>query len=271
LNPRWREDPSYLLENIKTMLDSADLEKFRQGQQDKGEKASKEIEKAVPFYKRFALKWLVSQAIKGAELRELSKSEIVRVVEPARRLALEMGRRLAAKGILDWCEDIFHCSPSELFSLASGDWDGNGLKTLVSERKQKRVELEALSPPDVILGDVPQFAAAVHAAPGEALVGLGVASGRAAGKARLLTQPRAGINKGEILVAPSTDPAWTPLFLQAAAVVMETGGFLSHGAIVAREYGIPAVVNIPGVMKLLKDGEEIIVDGDEGKVYRLER
>jgi len=68
------------------------------------------------------------------------------------------------------------------------------------------------------------------------------------------------------MVAPSTDPGWTPLFLKAGAVVMETGGFMSHGAIVAREYGVPAVVNIPGVMKVVKEGCKVVVDGDEGKI-----
>jgi rifampicin phosphotransferase len=72
---------------------------------------------------------------------------------------------------------------------------------------------------------------------------------------------------GEVLVAPSTDPGWTPLFLKACAVVMETGGFTSHGAIVAREYGLPAVINVPGVLKAVKDGQTITVDGDEGRVY----
>ncbi len=69
------------------------------------------------------------------------------------------------------------------------------------------------------------------------------------------------------MVAPSTDPAWTPLFLKASAIVMELGGVLSHGSIVAREYGIPAVVNIPGVMKVIDDNRLVTVDGDEGKVY----
>ena len=76
---------------------------------------------------------------------------------------------------------------------------------------------------------------------------------------------------GEILVAPSTDPAWTPLFLKAGGLVMETGGYLSHGAIVAREFGIPAVVNIPGILMQLEEGETIEVDGDHGKVRRVKR
>jgi pyruvate,water dikinase len=72
--------------------------------------------------------------------------------------------------------------------------------------------------------------------------------------------------QGDILVAPSTDPGWTPLFLRASAIVMETGGFLSHGAIVAREYGIPAVANIPGILNALQDGQRITVDGSMGRV-----
>ncbi len=76
------------------------------------------------------------------------------------------------------------------------------------------------------------------------------------------------MHAGEILAAPSTDPGWTPLFLRAKALVTETGGYLSHGAIVAREYGLPAVVNVPGLLGQLRDGESVEVDGDSGEVKR---
>lgn len=129
--------------------------------------------------------------------------------------------------------------------------------------------MEALSPPDLIIDDVPKFAESATAGTGNVLTGMGVAAGRASGSARLINHPDKGgkLQAGEVLVAPSTDPAWTPLFLRASAIVMETGGFISHGAIVAREYGIPAVVNVPGVMKILHDGQKITVDGDGGKIY----
>jgi pyruvate,water dikinase len=92
----------------------------------------------------------------------------------------------------------------------------------------------------------------------------------ARGPARVVLHPRAGgvLQQGEVLVAPTTDPGWTPLFLRAAALVVETGGYLSHGAIVAREYGIPAVANVPGVLDLVRDGDELVVDGDQGEVTR---
>lgn len=89
--------------------------------------------------------------------------------------------------------------------------------------------------------------------------------------ARILREPLAGksLVNGEILVAPSTDPGWTPLFVRAAGIVMEVGGDLSHGAIVAREFGLPAVVGLPGVLQKIRDGQEIVVDGDRGTVTIL--
>ena len=117
--------------------------------------------------------------------------------------------------------------------------------------------------------DAPRRAMPERVAGSDALTGLGVAAGRAEGPARLIHEPAEGsrLLKGDVLVAPGTDPAWTPLFLRASALVMETGGIISHGAIVAREYGIPAVINVPGALKVLTDGTEVIVDGNEGRVY----
>ena len=90
------------------------------------------------------------------------------------------------------------------------------------------------------------------------------------GTARLIRIPEEGyrLKPGDVLVAPSTDPAWTPLFLNVSAIVMETGGYLSHGSIVAREYGIPAVVNIPGLFNAIKEGDVVEVDGNGGAVRR---
>jgi pyruvate,water dikinase len=93
------------------------------------------------------------------------------------------------------------------------------------------------------------------------------------GRARVLRHPNEGrsLQAGEVPVAPSTDPGWTPLFLRACAMVMETGGYLSHGAIVAREFGIPAVVNIPGLLRRVEEGQLVTVDGSRGHVILEER
>ena len=103
---------------------------------------------------------------------------------------------------------------------------------------------------------------------GRRLRGAGVSSGRARGPARVIRHPSEGsrLRPGDVLVAPSTDPGWTPLFLRASAVVMEVGGYLSHGAIVAREYGLPAVVNVPGAVTAIRDDQLLSVDGDTGEV-----
>jgi pyruvate,water dikinase len=104
------------------------------------------------------------------------------------------------------------------------------------------------------------------------LTGIGVSPGKATGKARVILRADSDqqLLAGEILVAPFTDPGWTPYFVPAAAIVMDEGGVISHGSIVAREYGIPAVVNVGGGTKLIKTGQMIQVDGDNGVVTLLE-
>ena len=206
-------------------------------------------------------------------MREMAKYIYLKPFEPTRLLFQEIGRRLVERRILIEQADVYHCAMPELVSILGGYWGGKGLKVLVEERKQLREELSHLEPPDVIIDEVPQPLTQHQQAHGTVLSGLGVAAGSASGSARLIRHPRENskLLAGDVLVAPSTDPGWTPMFLRAKAVVMEVGGYLSHGAIVAREYGIPAVVNVPGVMKTLKDGEQLTVDGDEGKVYRTKQ
>lgn len=270
INQCWREDPSYLLNVVRSNMETADLCKIKARQKRKADEASREVRQRVPFYKRGLIDYLLKQAIKGAELRETAKSVLVKIqIFDMRLVFQEIGCRLARKGILAESNDIYHCALSEIFSILRGDWSGSGLDVLVTERKVERKEMEALSPPDLIIDEVPQFAEPAAPCTGNTLAGMGVAAGKASGAAKIIYHPVEGekLQAGDVLVAPSTDPGWTPLFLRASAIVMETGGSISHGAIVAREYGIPAVVNIPGLMKIIKDSQLITVDGDEGKVY----
>ncbi len=270
INPCWREDPSYLLHVVRSTMESADLGKIKARQKEKADQIWREIRQRVPFYSRGLVNYLLKQAVKGAELREKGKSVLVKIqIFDLRLVFQEIGRRLAGKGILAESNDIYHCALSEIFSILRGEWSGRGLDVMMAERKVLRKEMEALSPPDLIIDEVPLFAEPAAPGPGNTLEGMGVAAGKASGAAKLVCHPDGGkkLQEGDVLVAPSTDPGWTPLFLKACAIVMEAGGSLSHGAIVAREYGIPAVVNIPGVMKIIKDSQLITVDGDEGRVY----
>ncbi|MFZ5642688.1 MAG: PEP/pyruvate-binding domain-containing protein [Bacillota bacterium] len=269
INPRWREDPSYLLNIIRSTIETADAGAIKARQKEKADRAWQEIKQKLPLHRRILVKSLLKHALKGAELREMAKSVFVKLFEPGRMIYQEIGRRLAERGIIEKQVDIYHCAFIEIFSFLHGYWDGEGMAVLVAERKAGRKEMEELSPPNLIIDETPKFEKPVTCSSANILSGLRVAAGRASGPAKLIYHPDVGekLQAGDVLVAPSTDPGWTPLFLRASAIVMETGGFLSHGAIVAREYGVPAVVNIPGVMKVIKDGQLITVDGDEGVVY----
>ncbi|MCX9088364.1 MAG: PEP-utilizing enzyme [Candidatus Methanoperedens sp.] len=271
LNPRWGEDPRYLLEIIRAQVMSPANIDHRAVQEAKRKTAEKEIAGKLKWgLRRLTVSRLIKQARDNAGTREMGKSVLVKPFEVSRMFFQELGRRLVERGVLDEQADVYHCAWHELSAILAGYSDGSGLKVLVEERKKMREELSLLEPPDVIIDDAPQPKAGAPEAHGQVLAGIGVAAGRASGRARLIRHPgeNTRLQAGDVLVAPSTDPGWTPLFLRANALVMEVGGSLSHGAIVAREYGIPAVVNVPGVMKALKDGEQLTVDGDEGKVYR---
>lgn len=269
-NPRWREDPSYLLNFIRSVINSANYKDLRDKQENIRKEVSELFKTKVPLHQRKLIQMWLWQAIKGAELREMGKSKFTMLAEPLRILALEIGRRFKQRKILHKREEVFYCTPVECVSILLGYWDGKGLFQIVKERRRERQEMEAQEVSSVIIDEKPQFEAneTVVTAHG-VLVGLGVSAGKATGKVRLIHHPQEGgkLNHKEILVAPSTDPAWTPLFLKAGGIVMEVGGNLSHGAIVAREYGIPAVVNVSHAMKKLHDGQEVTVDGSEGKVY----
>ncbi len=269
INPRWKENPSYLLGIIRSTINTADLDKLKAEQKEKSERAWLEIKDKVPSNKHSSIRKWIRKAQAGAAVREETKSVLARVIEAYRMLAQELGFRFCQRTIIEKQADIYFCTWPELFSVLTGQWDGTGLRALIAARKALMREMESISPPDIILGETPKFTEPVTRISGNCLMGVPVAAGKASGSARLLSHPDEGsrLQPGDVMVAPSTDPGWTPLFLKAGALVMETGGFLSHGAIVAREYGVPAVVNIPGVMRVIKEGSKIVVDGDEGKVF----
>ena len=289
MNPRWSEDPSFVLETIRGHLrEGLPAQDPREASRQKREAAEREVLAALrlsPIYPLY--RYLLGKAREAMRLREGAKSALVRLVRPARLTALSIGNKLHQKGILEAPEHVFFLTGDELATLLSQQWNGTGIRETIAHRIEQRAEWESLPAPDVLMGDraVVNLRAGRHeegfqrVAPGDTqrprpvghdgeLQGVAVSSGQAEGPARLIHHPGEGhrLKKGDVLVAPSTDPAWTPLFLRAAAVVMEVGGYLSHGAIVAREYGIPAVVNVAGAMTAFREGQELHVDGDSGKV-----
>lgn len=275
-NPRWEEDPSWLLGVIRDNLATSQwdaVEELRQRQRETAQEALDKALPRVPFFLRSYFRKLLAEAGRETVQREMARSTLSRVVGLGRITALECGRRLVDRGLLEEIDDVFFMTWEDVQAVLSGEYSGRGLKALVADRRARHDELQRLTPPDFLEEDAPHRAVHENTAGGGVLSGLGVAAGKAQGPARLVRQPTEGsrLLKGDVLVAPGTDPAWTPLFLRASALIMETGGIISHGAIVAREYGIPAVINVPGALELLADGTSVVVDGDEGKVYPEQR
>lgn len=214
MNPRWREDPSYLLHIIRSTIETADAGAIKARQKEKADRAWQEINQKLPLHRRMAVKYLLKQALKGAELREMAKSVYVKLCEPVRMIYQEIGLRLTDREIIENQADIYYCTLNELSSILRGYWDGKGLAVLVAERKAWRKEMEAFSPPDLIIDDAPKFAGSLAYSSDNKLTGFGVSAGSASGTAKLIFHPDEGekLQAGDVLVAPSTDPAGPPYF-----------------------------------------------------------
>ena len=191
--------------------------------------------------------------------RETAKFYLMLGYEQIRRALLELDRRYQLNG------GIFYLVPDELRRLI----DGEVFRDVITARKTKRELMLQIEVPDVIFSDaLDQIGTATPLETVDILTGVGVSAGIATGQARVLLTPTdvRPSDRNYILVCPSTDPAWTPLFLHAAGLVMERGGILSHGAVVAREYSVPAVANIPNATRRIIEGQTLQVDGNQGTI-----
>lgn len=201
--------------------------------------------------------------------RENWKNEFIRFIAVIRRILLIIGKRFEQAGILNRSEDVFFLELSEIKPLANGQLDSN-IKACVAQRLSQYERNKAVTPPPVIVGrfDPQNYVQPRIDETVTEFKGIAVSPGIVTGKARVIlrTEDNSHVEPGEILVAPTTDPAWTPYFVTAAGVVMDMGGVLSHGAIVAREYGIPAVVNVGSASRIIKTGQTVQVDAINGIV-----
>ena len=208
---------------------------------------------------------LLRRARALAGLREVPKFFLILVFARARTLLWGIGEDLARSGVLESAGDIFFVTLPEARSALAG----RDLRSVVGERRATyERELKRRHVPRILLSDGTEPAAGEVAADADgALRGTPASPGTVSAKARVILDPTgARLEPGEILVAPSTDPGWTPLFLTAGGLVMEMGGAMSHGAVVAREYGIPAVVGVPEATERIATGERITVDGSAGAI-----
>jgi pyruvate,water dikinase len=197
--------------------------------------------------------------------REVGKVGFVQSVDVARCAVRVLGRDLADTGVIDQPDDVFFLTYEELGRAAS-----EPMRDLVGRRRLTHSRYETLDLPPAWTGNpqpLERSCSPAVAAARSRVDGVGVSGGRVSGRVCVVVDPaRCELEPGDILVCRTTDPSWTPLFLVAAAVVIETGGTMSHGAIVARELGIPCVINAQGATLLLRQGGMVMVDGQEGSV-----
>jgi len=265
---RWSEDPAHILGALANYVRLGDDalapdRQFARAEREAAEMVGALLER-VHGPRRLVLRFVLGRARALIGSREAPKFHLMRLLAtPARELLKPAGAELAARGRLDRPDDIFFLTLPEARRAVAGE----DLREVVASRRRVfERERGRRHIPRVLLSDGTDAEAALVSAT-DGLRGSPASPGVVTGTARVIRSPQgARLEPGEILVAPSTDPGWTPLFLTAGALVMEMGGMMSHGAVVAREYGIPAVVGLAGATERIVTGQRVTVDGSAGTV-----
>jgi pyruvate,water dikinase len=271
--PSWDEDPSYVFEMIQNYLGiepGQDPSGIEERQRLDREKAIGEVESRLHAWQ----KPIFHKFLKGCHtfipLREEMKGAAMMGANTVKKVCRVFSRHLREKGIIGNEEDIYFLKMDEILPLVWGEAPPPDLAERIRRRRKEYRMNQEIELPESFRGRPiprPKSTRTVERT-GRVLTGIPVSPGKVTGKARVILSPRAEakILPGEILVAPVTDAGWTPLFLVARGLVVDVGGLLSHGSIVAREYGIPGVINVKDATKIIRDGEMITVDGDRGEV-----
>jgi rifampicin phosphotransferase len=274
----WATAPSIALAAVERLrMAPASADPVAAGSRLASERAAARdrMRRGLPWGTRRLAERLLNAAARGAANREQAKGTLVLDLFGLRRMLFRLADGLVAEGALRDRGELFMAQVSELPALVV---DPAPFRVVLAERRRRYDELNALVPPFAFEGRIPDpstWASRADPVPSQSadvLTGIGVSSGVAKGIARVVLDPAdpRGLGPGDVLVAPITDPAWTPLFLAASAVVVNVGALQSHAAIVARELGIPAVVSVDAATSIIADGDELEVDGDRG-VVRINR
>jgi phosphoenolpyruvate synthase/pyruvate phosphate dikinase len=275
--PRWSERPSTLvpmiLDNIRNFAPGAAGRRFAQGWQEARQKRRDLLERlrALPDGERKAdeTERMIDRVRTFIGYREYPKYDIVNRYFIYKQALLAEAERLVRAGVLRKKEDIFYLTFHELHDVVrTNRVDAR----LIRQRKEEFRSYHALTPPRVLTSDGEVFTGAYRRddVPDGALVGLPVCAGTVEGRARVVLDPaHAGLEAGDILVTTYTDPSWSPLFVAITGLVTEVGGLMSHGAVIAREYGLPAIVGVERATRLIRDGQRIRVHGADGYIEIL--
>ncbi|MDP8948951.1 MAG: PEP-utilizing enzyme, partial [Actinomycetota bacterium] len=275
--PRWSERPTTLvpliLGNIKNFEPGAGQRRFEQGRQEAWKKEQELLERlrALPDGERKAeeAKRMIDRVRTFIGYREYPKYGMVSRYFVYKQALLEEAERLVQAHVLREKEDIFYLTFQELQDvLRTNQVDDQ----LIRQRKDTFRSYQTLTPPRVLTSDGEVIAGAYRRddLPAGALVGLPVSAGAIEGRARVILDiAEADLEAGDVLVTAYTDPSWTPVFVAVKGLVTEVGGLMTHGAVIAREYGLPAVVGVEHATRLIRDGQRIRVHGTDGYVEIL--
>ncbi|GAA3187315.1 rifamycin-inactivating phosphotransferase [Nonomuraea roseoviolacea] len=274
---RWSEDPTLLvpliLSNVRALAPGERERRAERGRAEAERTMNDLLERIrkLPGGSRKAARAARRMSLIRHFIgyREYSKHALLQRYELYKRALLAEARRLALQGVVEEPEDVYFLSFEELRQVVN---TGRLDRTLITERRAAHETYRKLTPPRVITseGEVIDGAYDTGTLPEGALPGVAVSSGVVEGRARVvLDMADAEVEEGDILVTVFTDPSWSPLFVSVKGVVMEVGGVMTHGAVVAREYGLPSVVGVEGATRRIRDGQRIRVNGSEGYVEVL--
>ena len=275
--PRWSERPSTLvpiiLGNVKNFEPGAGERRWEQGRREAGAKELELLERlrALPDGERKAeqARRMIDRVRTFMGYREYPKYGMISRYFLYKQALLEEAERLVQARVIGEKEDIFYLTFQEFRDIVRTH---RGDDQLIRQRRDAFRSYRSLTPPRVLTSDGEAITGTYRRAglPAGALVGLPVSGGTVEGRARvILDMARADLEAGDILVTAYTDPSWTPLFVTIRGLVTEVGGLMTHGAVIAREYGLPAVVGVEHATKLIRDGQRIRVHGTDGYVEFL--
>lgn len=284
-HPAWADEPDVVIALIRGLLAGEAPDPFLTAERQRARRleATRRVERRLGLPRRLIFRRLLGNAQTYLWAREQAKTNWTKCMHRLRQDFRELGRRLAAAGVLATPEDVFFLVAAEIYALADPPTRAESpaareARATVARRRAEYERNRAVTLPETFTGRPLPLAVSTHepspaettAVEPEPLVlrGMACSPGRVTGPARVIHSPETGerVLPGEVLVAPVTDAAWTPLFLSAAAVVVDIGGLLSHGSTVAREYGLPAVINVKTGTTRIPTGRLVTVDGDRGEV-----
>ncbi len=273
-NPVPADDPAPLVDVVRLYLGGQATDPYERQRrlQQKRDAATVVIRRRLDPVRRSTFDALLRRAQAIAPIREDALADVGLAWPQLRRMLVELGHRLVAADVLERPDDVYWCRRPEIETALGAPRD---LRPLVEQRREEWRGQRRATPPQLLpqgtwmdrLGAMMPATTADQT--GDVLTGIGASAGRVTAIARVLAGPAdfARLQPGEVLVASITTPAWTSLFARAGAVVTDIGGPLSHSSIVAREYGIPAVLGTAVGTRRITDGQQITVDGDQGRVY----